>query len=476
MATTMNLRKILDRKQWEFCTPAPVATAAGTFIVSSRHFRQFQYYVVNATTIWVYLPEEDAWEEMPSPALGGTFGVGACGVCTPTGQQGTAISGTSTTISTNLNLQRSLNGYKVRILSGTNAGEERVIKYNTVGANSTITVENPYSSAITNTSVYQLLYTRVWLFNAHTAAPAANQFKYYDFGLNTWTSAALPGVAGAWGTDGRLVATPSIVDFSNHVFMSGTVASASTNSISAVGVKNWTKNQFANAYQMRITSGAGRGQIRNIISNTPSTITVENVFSPALDNTSTYVIEGCDDYLYLMGGNAVTMYRYKISTNTWSTLSPGVARGAAPGAGMNGHWIWGCDDIFWNSENSLINGRRIYSHRGGGSTVYDYYDIPSNTWSATSYSPSVTTFTTGSKHTIIKGRYIWTQKESTNRFYRFDPVKFELDPGAQFLYPQGVAVVGDTCFDVEYVDGDTTITWIYIILNTSQVMLRMMLV
>lgn len=81
MATTMNLRKILDRKQWEFCTPAPTAAAAGTFIASSRHFRQFQYYAVNATTVWAYLPEEDAWEELPSPALGGTFAAGACGIC-----------------------------------------------------------------------------------------------------------------------------------------------------------------------------------------------------------------------------------------------------------------------------------------------------------------------------------------------------------------------------------------------------------
>lgn len=476
MATTMNLRKILDRKQWEFCTPAPVSTAAGTFVVSSRHFRQFQYFVVNATTVWAYLPEEDAWQEIPSPALGGTFAAGACGVCSPTGQQGTAISGTTTTIATNLNLQRNLNGYKVRILSGTNAGEERTIKYNTVGANSTITVENPYSSAITNSSIYQLLYTRVWLFNAHTAAPAANQFKYYDFGTNTWTSAALPSIGGAWGTDGRLVATPSIVDHTNNIFTSGSVASASTNSISATGSKNWSVNQFANAYQMRITSGAGRGQIRNITSNTPTTITVEGTFSPTVDNTSSYVIEGCDDYLYLMGNNSVTMYRYKISTNAWTTLSPGVARGAGLSAGGNGHWVWGCDDVVWNTENSLLNGRRIYSHRGGGSTAYDYYDIPSNAWNTVAYSPASTTFSTGSKHTIVDGRYIWSEKEVTNRFYRFDPVNYHIDPGAQFLYPQGGAVVGDTCFDVQYIDGSTEITWIYIILNTSQVMLRMMLV
>lgn len=111
-----------------------------------------------------------------------------------------------------------------------------------------------------------------------------------------------------------------------------------------------------------------------------------------------------------------------------------------------------------------------------GSYNIDYYDIPLNGWVSTTFSPAVATFTTGSKYTIVDGRYIWVQKDATNRFYRFDPVKNEMDPGSQFLYPQGAAVVGDTCWDVQYVDGNTTITWIYMILNTSQVMLRMMIV
>lgn len=28
-----------DLKRWEMCSPAPVASAAGSFIVSSRHFK-----------------------------------------------------------------------------------------------------------------------------------------------------------------------------------------------------------------------------------------------------------------------------------------------------------------------------------------------------------------------------------------------------------------------------------------------------
>lgn len=476
MATTINLRKILDRKQWEFCTPAPAATAAGVFVSSSRLFRQMQYMLVNATTAWEYLPEEDAWAELPNPSLGGTFAAGACGVCTPMGPTGTATAGTTTTLTTNLNILRDLRGFKIRIVSGACAGDERTIASNWVGSNAVITVTNPFSSTINNTSVYQLITTRWWVFNAHTAAPVANQFKYYDYALNTWTAPAnLPAVGAAWGTDGRMIATPSIVDATNVIFVSGTATSGTSNTLYNSS-KTWTANQFANAYQVRIVSGTGIGQIRYIASNTTSAITVTSAFSPIPDSTSVYVVEGSDDNLFLMGNNAVTLYKYSISNGTWTTLSPGVARAGASVAGASGHWVWGSNDSVWANESILLNGKRIYSFRGNAATL-DTYDIPANTWNnAVSYSPGLATFAAGSKYSIINGRHIWIQKDATNRFYRFDPVKYEMDPGAQFLYPQGAAVAGDTCFDVSYTDGATTITWLYMILNTSQVMLRMMLI
>jgi hypothetical protein len=477
MTTTVNLRKILDRKQWEFCAPAPAATAAGTFISSSRHFKQMQYYLVNATTAWEYLPEEDAWCELPSPALGGTFAAGACGVSTPIGPNGTASAGTSATITTTTTINRDLRGFKIRITGGPCAGDERVIASNTIGSNSVITVATPFSGTITNASTYVLLTPRWWVFNAHTVAPVANQFKYYEYCSNTWVALAnLPAVGAAWGTDGRMVATPSIVDNAYSIFTSGTATAGASTTLTN-SAKNWTVNQWANAYQVRITAGTGLGQTRIISSNTATALTATVAWTTTPDATSQYVIEGCDDYIYLMGNNSVNLYRYSISLGTWTTLSPGVARAAAPGAAVSGHWIWGVDDASWNNESAILNGRRIYSFRGAAGAILDYYDIPSNAWTnAITYSPANTTFTTGSKYTIIDGKQIWIEKEATNRFYRFDPVKSEMEPGAQFLYVQGAAVVGDTCFDVTYTDGGTSLTWIYIILNTSQVMLRMLLI
>lgn len=476
MATTVNLRKILDRKQWEFCAPAPVVTGSGVFISSSRHFKQMQFYLINSVTAFEYFPEEDAWMELPSPALGGSFSAGACGVCTVIGPNGTATSGTSNTITTNLTLSRDLRGYKLRITGGSSSGDERVIASNTIGTSATITVTTPFTTDITGSSTYVLLTPRWFVFSSHTTTPTSGQFKYYEYATNTWVTSTNPPLAGSWSVDGRLIATPSIVNNSHSIFTSGTATSGSSTTLGNSS-KTWTVNQFTNAYQVRITSGTGAGQTRVIASNTLNELTVSTAWTTIPDATSQYVIEGNDDYIYLIGNNSVIMYRYSISAGTWTTISPSVARTGALGSGCSGHWVWGCNDSDWTNESSLLNGRRIYSFRAASGTVLDYYDIPSNSWTSTvTYSPGNTLFTTGTKYTIVEGRYIWIQKDATNRFYRFDPVKSEIEPGGQFLYTQGNAIVGDTCFDVTYTDGGTTLTWIYIILNSSAVMLRMLLI
>ena len=330
---------------------------------------------------------------------------------------------------------------------------------------------------------YQLQTTRWWIFNAHTAAPVAGQFRYYDYALNNWYStggfsaAAVGGVppAGvAWGTDGRLVATPSIVDAANQIFDTFTVSSASAYTVNCSS-RNWAQNQWTN-YQVRIISGTGAGQVRQIVGSGLTTLTVMT-WTVTPDATSVCLIEGSDDALYLMGNASVNMFKFSVSSGAWNLLIPSVARTGAPGSGMSAHWLWTTSEPVWANVNNIVSGRRIMSFRGGGVAGLDYYDIALNAWTAIStYSPANTLFTTGSKYTIVAGRYIYAQFGTANRLYRFDPVKMEVDPLGQFLYPQGVAVAGETSFDVSYTDGATTIPFFYMLLNTSSVMLRTMLV
>ena len=479
MATTNGNRKILDLKRWEFCNPAPITTAGGHFVISSRHYRQQQMLVSAASVAFLYQPSEDGWTQLPSSGLAGAFGPGACGTAVSVGPTGTATAGTTSTLTTNLTLARDLRGYSIHITGGPNAGAVLPIVSNTVGTNSVITVATQ-ASAFTATSTYRLMTPRFYVLNAVASAgtTTANLFKFYDLATNTWAAAetgATDGIApaAAINVDGKLIATPSWLDEGFVPFATGTATSATGTTLVNSG-KTWTVNQWAN-YQVRISAGTGAGQVRSITSNTATALTVPT-WTTTPDATSVYAIEGNDDYVYYMGSSALALYRYSISAGTWTTLSPGVARAAAPATGLSGHWVWGATAADWNDETAIKNGRYIYSFRGGATQFLDRYDIALNAWAAITYAPAAETFSTGTKYVYI-GDHIYTQKEATGgRWLRFNVVTSEQDGWSMMTYTQGSPVVGDTAFDVTYHDGAVDITYVYMILNTSTVMLRQMVI
>ena len=475
MATTNGNRKILDVKRWEFMAPALTASVAGAMIASSRHFRQQQLYVPSVTQAAIYNPSEDGWINIPSPALpaaGLAAGSAAVAGSFSTGNTVGAVSltataGTTSTITTNQPLARDLRGYKVHILAGPNNGAVLDIERNTIGTNAVITVATQ-ASAFSASTVYRLL-TPVWFVSA-AATIAAGSFRKYCYATNTWTSlAVLPATI---GTDAKLVSTPSIVDGAFKSFATGTATSGTSTTIVQTG-KTWAASQWINS-QVRITAGTGAGQIRTITANTADTLTVAT-WTTTPDATSQYAIEGNDNFLYLLGNNAVTMYRYDIGANTWSTLSPVAARAAAPGAGMTAHWVNTSSATDWNNENAIIAGRYIYSFQGGASANLHRYDIAGNTWATMTYSPATEVFGAGSKYALHDDK-LYMQKDVTGRWFAYDFVRQEMFPWGTMLYPQGAAIVGDTAFDALYRDGATDIFYVYMLLNTSNVLLRQMVI
>jgi hypothetical protein len=302
---------------------------------------------------------------------------------------------------------------------------------------------------------------------------ASGSFKRYDFATNTWVTLVNTGLPASWGTDGRLISTPSWLDLGFKSFATGTATAGASTTLTN-SAKSWTTNQWAN-YQIRISAGTGAGQIRTVASNTATVITVSSAWTTTPDATSQYSLEGNDDFIYALGNNAVTMYRYSISANTWSTLSPGVARGAAPGLAASGSWIHSVSASDWNNENAILNGRYIYSFRGGAGALLDRYDIAANSWAALTYSPAVETFTTGTKWIYSKDA-IYVQKDATGRWFRYDIAQASMDGWTTMLYPNGAAVLGDTAFDVTYRDGATEIDYMHIVLNTSAIHMRQMVI
>lgn len=464
MPITSNLRAPLDRKTWEFMTPAPVTTAAAMHIIYGDTVRRIAMLIASATAQYLYYIDQDAWEQIATVTLGGTMTAGACGDWSPLGPSGTATAGSTTSMTTNLTIPRSLAGYTIRITAGAGAGQEAVITRNTTGANAVFTFA-ALGVALDNTSVYVILSGRYYVWDAGTMS--ATSFQYYDFATNTWTARSVTGAPATWATDGRLVILKGVTIVTGTATAGG--ASTLTN-----GAKTWTVNQWAN-FQVRITAGTGAGQVRTIASNTGTVLTTSAAWTINPDATSVYAIETNQDHAYLMGNNAVTLYRYSLSGNSWSTLSPGAARAAAPGLAASLSMIESQNHADWTNESAIINGRRLYSFRGGAGAVLDYYDIAANTWvSGVVYGGSQETFTTGTQFADLGG-YLYIMKEATGRCFRYSPSDNELIPWSTLLYTQGAALLGNRMFGLSYTD-TATLRWVYVMRHTGTELFRCMVI
>lgn len=475
MTTTNGNRRILDLKRWELCSFVPIATGAGSFTILSRHIHPVvMYFPPSLSTPYIYYIGEDGFILHAAHGLLNNPGIGSSGVATAFGPSGTCpFNGTTTSVQVNESLPRDLRGYKIRITAGPAAGETRTIASNAIGLAGAVNVTTAFSTAPTTASSYQLITPRFWVMCQ--GSTGGNTFRMYDWATNVWS--AMANAPASFGTDAKMVATPSFIGDDYYAFATGTATSGGASTLTDTA-KSWATNQWTN-YQIRITGGTGVGQIRTVASNTGTVITVSAAWTTQPDATSTYSLEGNDDFLYLFGNNATTTWRYQISNNSWTSRA---ARGGAAGAGLSGQWVYEVPDADWNVENTIKNGRYIYSFRGGSSQNLDVYDIAGNSWT-TSIPPALSSGElngSGWKYSYSNGQiYVLPGSGGTtggSRVMKFDIPKNQWEPFSQIHYTQSTAVVGDTMFNVRYKDGATEIDYVYIMLNSSNTMLRCMVI
>ncbi len=475
MPTVSNLNiPLVHRKEWQMMTPAPTASVAGAFVVTdSKEEDNLAIYVASATAQYLYHHDEDAWVQIPSGALAGTFGAGACGARSRYSTTITANGGSTTTATTATAITGLCKGKTVRFLTGANIGREATITGVIINPGGTNTIQfAALPSAVANTDTFAIDTGRFYIMNAGTLAAGA--FKNYDPLTGIWTTLSITGIPATWGTDGRLVVTPS-----DRIMASGTATAGGASTLTN-SAKTWTVNQWTN-YQVRITAGTGIGQVRTIASNTATVLTTSAAWTTTPDATSQYELTGNDDFLYLLGNNAVTMYRYSISGNTWTTMAPTTARAAAPGVGFGANWAGNTGDANWANESNIQNGRYIYSFRWGASTAVDRFDIAGGTagagaWLNINYNGIAETFTTGSSYGLNNG-YIFIKKDATNRFFKFSIPNNYMEPLSTNLYPDGAALLGDKLWVKDYVEsGVVKLSWVYSLQNTGTILHRMLLI
>lgn len=542
MPVVNNNIPVLDRKEWQMMTPCPINTAAGMFVISAGSgYKDYAMFVSSAVGQYLYSHDEDGWIQIPSAALAGTFGAGACGTYSPWSITYTANGGSTTTVTVAAathNINGSVRGDTIEFLSaGAATGQRRKITGigTQAGAgNITLTLDYPVATAILNTHTFRITSGRFFVMSAGTTA--AGMWKSFDMGTMAWqASLATANLPATWGTDGKAVSTARVANaLANGAATSGSTTTivdsaqnwstdqwkgffvciidgtgegqsakilsntATTLTISTVGVapaaasvyqirsfdslacgvatsgsattlvnsaKTWTVNQWTN-YQLRIVSGTGAGQIRTIVSNTATTLTIAS--GATLDATSVYEIEPCEDFIYLAGNNAVTMYRYSVSANTWTVLAPTTARAAAPVAGMCLDFVGETGDPIWADESNIQDGRYIYSMRGGGALI-DRFDIAGGTggagaWAAVNY-VGTEAFTTGSS-AFQFGRYLYVRKDATNRFFKYSIPGNYMEPFSTDFYSDGAALLGQKVW-VRALDSTDAVKWLYSLANSG---------
>jgi hypothetical protein len=151
---------------------------------------------------------------------------------------------------------------------------------------------------------------------------------------------------------------------------------------------------------------------------------------------------GNDDYIYLIGNNSTTFYKYSISGNSWNAVAGYLPAGA--GAGCALLWDWG----------SGGDPDKIYALRGAGTSTIYRYSITYDSWTTISYVPATETFTTGTSAVYDPvRRRIWIQKDATHRMYYLDLANLTLYPGGTWPYTSGTAIVGNGLCYIKTTDG-----------------------
>ena len=516
MANTF--KKVIDRLMWAQVAPAPNAHAAAGVLASDLRSdvsrNPFVYQLVNATVLNRFNIVTKGWSFVQSPALAGTFGVGAAAAFAPSlGLVGTIAAGATTTkvtLSTALPTAVGLNmlanrggsgeyGFKLRIID-TTAGKtaERYITGNTAGTTPTITVLSAFGFTPSTGARYEIVAGRLFMLGAGTTA--ANIWRSFEVASNTLSTGlsttnlpatiatdsdimvldeqytpydCSPGdglIKGAYNYDTGLV---------SRYALAATASGASTLTGQAtLGDAVVVANEYRN-FQIRIvedtTTVAAVGQRRIIASHTagPSAVyTLGTAWTTQPSSSAKFVIE-LPNLILVRSSATTTVYTYNygdatinngtnsIASGAWSTTYFGVAPTANASGGM---WApsWGIQpDAERNARHSFC-----YFFRGGAVTL-DVLDIAGSitgTWTgAITYDGSVS-LTVGTCGTYApfenEGRMFYVNiyaASAVNQIYRFDVQNRVLSPFTPTDFLQsGTAAAGKRMAAYAAIDGTDT--------------------
>ena len=497
MATSFaGIKTKLDKPSWQ-ATPLiynalhVIQTAtAGSTLVGDKRPSQYKldktFFLNSATTLFQFSTKGNGWMQLQSPALAGTFGIGAIQVyCPSLGPRGTIAAGATTTtvtLSTVLPVTVAFNqlkGYRLRIVNniagGGQTGEATIVS-NTAGTTPLITVSSSFGFTPATGATYEFLTGRLYMMNAGTVA--AGIWKYYDVCTNSMSgNLATTNLPATVGTGSAIVAldeqhTP--ITGVNSVAINGETGGYFGN-LTATAISGTTltgqaasgdaavlANEYRN-FQIRIitdsTNPTAVGQRRRITSHTAGASPVYTVpaWTVTPSATCTYVIENNNDILFWTAATTTT-YAYNPITDAWSTALYAV-KPAANAAGTCAFHPFGTV----LNAGKTIRHSYIYNFRGGVTNSLDILDIAAattGTWTSDSVYDNRGLVTFGSSSGCAYNAVdnvalvvpITLLNVQTNMYY-FDLERMSLMPYAPCPQISSTVVDGDRTVVDFYVDG-----------------------
>ena len=448
MANTF--KKVVDRLMWASIAPAPAASSAASCLVSDLRSdvsrNPFVYQLTSATVLNRLNIVTKGWSFVQSPALAGTFGLGATMAFVPSlGLVGVIAAGatvSSVTLSTALPTAIGVNmmanrggsgeyGFKLRIIDPV-AGktEERYIASNSGGTTPAIQLELPFTFTPSAGARYEIIAGRVYMLSAGTTA--ANIWRSFEVASNTLSTGLLTtGLPAAIGTDSDIMVldeqyTPFdcspgegmikgayLYDsgLTQRYALSATAAGASSITGQAtLGDASVVANEHRN-FQIRIVQDTVNptavGQRRIIASNTAGPSAVYTLGTPwaVTPSSSAKLVIELPNLILLRSSATTTVYTYNysdsavsngtnsIASGAWSTTYFGAAPAANASGGM---WApsWGIrPDAAKNARQSFC-----YFFRGAAQNL-DVLDIAGSitgTWTGSVTYDGALTLTVGS--------------------------------------------------------------------------------